>query len=349
MIYSPLKFKPIYQHRLWGGDRLKRLYQKNVPKGQQIGESWELADLREGRSVVAEGSLAGYDIRQLLTEHGTEMGFTAKQCEFPFGLLIKFLDADDVLSVQVHPDQKACRLFPGAQLKTECWYVIDADADAVIYRGLKPGVGREELSQALSRGNVEELMEVYPARRGDFHFLPAGTVHALGAGLLVAEIQTPSDTTYRLYDWQRTDKEGKSRELHIEEALASIHYTAPPPAGKVDTSEAANNESDILAELIGEIGTVRRLIECPYFNVVHATTGQNMLVDFACPFPLVMMVLSGKGRVGNHREQDYRCGYRPGDTILLPAMEQTRLEIIEPGECLFTCLGSTKAKYTHRV
>jgi mannose-6-phosphate isomerase class I len=220
----PAKFKPIFKERIWGSDRLKTLFGKDLPPHTKIGESWELADLPDDCSQITDGPWNGMTLRQLLTVHGQEFGFTPDQCRPPFGLLIKFLDANDVLSVQVHPDADACKLFPDARLKTECWYVLAAEPGSVIYRGLKPGIDRKQVENAVKVGNLQDLMMLYPAKAGDFHYLPAGTVHALGAGVVVAEIQTPSDTTYRLYDWNRRDAHGNSRELHIEQALASIHY-----------------------------------------------------------------------------------------------------------------------------
>ncbi|MBN2210943.1 MAG: hypothetical protein JW709_06065, partial [Sedimentisphaerales bacterium] len=147
---EPVKLQPIYKERIWGGDGLARLYGKNLPKGQKIGESWELADLPEGQSFVANGDFAGLTMRQLFTNHGWELGFNNEQIQPPFGLLIKFLDAQDDLSVQVHPDAQACKKFSGARLKTECWYVLNAKPGSCIYKGLRPGVTRDQFAQAIT-------------------------------------------------------------------------------------------------------------------------------------------------------------------------------------------------------
>jgi mannose-6-phosphate isomerase len=346
MSCSPVKFRPIFKERIWGSDRLKRLYGKELPADAVIGESWELADLPDDKSVVANGPWSGMNVRQLLGEHGQELGFTQEQCEFPFGLLIKFLDANNVLSVQVHPDGQACRKFPEAQLKTECWYVLEAQSDSVIYRGLKPDVSREKLQQALTDGNVEELMEKYPVKKGDFHFLPAGTIHALGAGVVVAEIQTPSDTTYRLYDWNRLDSQGRSRPLHIEQALESIHYTysgCTPPTGN-KTHNSPGDTAQILKEIANKLGSAKLLVDCPYFSVVYLLMDENTPRQFNSNIPFVMIALSGSGIVGNNGDPENGCQYNAGDTILIPATAKGCLAVRQSGQFLLTCLGPVKVK-----
>ncbi|MCH9022838.1 MAG: class I mannose-6-phosphate isomerase [Planctomycetes bacterium] len=225
----PIRFNPIFKERIWGSDRLSSVFGKDLPAGKLIGESWEFVDLADDSNIAANGPLAGQSIGEIIPKHGESIGFTKEQCRHPFGLLIKFLDAADVLSVQVHPDRQACLTLPHARMKTECWVVVHAEADSVIYRGLKDGVGQADLEEALKAGSVDQLLRVYSAKKGDFHFLPAGTVHAIGAGLIIAEIQTPSDTTYRLFDWNRRDAAGNSRQLHIQEALVSTHFTDTPP------------------------------------------------------------------------------------------------------------------------
>ncbi len=340
MHYSPIKFKPIFKQRIWGSDRLKRLFNKDLPPDELIGESWELAYLPDDKSKIAEGPMAGMDIRQLLDEHGTALGFTDEQCKFPFGLLIKFLDANDVLSVQVHPDNKTSRMFTGARHKTECWYVLEAEPNSVIYRGLKPQVNREKLTESLNEGNVEKLMNVYPARKGDFHFLPAGTIHALGAGVVIAEIQTPSDTTYRLYDWNRKDNRGRSRELHIEQALASIHYSnsADPPTDNniIGLSAVAST----LINIGNSLGKTKLLVECPYFSVVHISY-ESGLREFSSGIPCVMIPLSGNGDIYNKDDLDRHLEYNAGDTMLIPAIRAGGLNARQAGELLLVCLGHT--------
>ena len=340
----PVKFKPIFKERIWGSDRLKTLFGKDLPADAKTGESWELADLPDDCSQIADGPWNDMSLRQLLDKHGKQFGFTAEQCRPPFGLLIKFLDANDVLSVQVHPDADACKLFPDTRLKTECWYVLATEPDSVIYRGLKTGIGREQVENAVRDGNLQDLMVVYPAMTGDFHYLPAGTIHALGAGVVVAEIQTPSDTTYRLFDWNRRDDQGRSRELHIEQALAGVHYTD----GKHCTDEKPVPDPPIkfarqfLQKFGGQIGSNSILLDCPYFSVSLFNIYDKKQYDFILSRPVVLISLSCAGFVTNQAAKDYNCQFKPGDTILIPTMSGN-LKISRPGQCLITCLGPEKA------
>ena len=300
-----------------------------------------MADLPDDCSQIVDSPWNGKTLRQLLDENGKQFGFSPEQCRFPFGLLIKFLDANDVLSVQVHPDADACKLFPDARLKTECWYVLAAEPGSVIYRGLKPQIDRKQLENALKDGHLQDLMMVYPAKTGDFHYLPAGTIHALGAGVVVAEIQTPSDTTYRLYDWNRRDEQGRSRKLHIEQALASIHYTDENRAIQ-EPCPPTKFAKQFLQKFGSQIGNNNILLDCPYFSVSTLNIYDEKQFDFILSRPVVLISLSCTGFVTNQAAKDYNCPFKPGDTILMPAM-QGKLEIINSGQCLLTCLGPEKA------
>eukprot|EP00752_Nemacystus_decipiens_P015980 g14285.t1 len=242
----PLTFEPIYKEKVWGGRGFEQLG-RALPgdAGTGIGESWEIADLATTSvsggggnaefSVVAEGSLKGQSIRQLMQAYGDALlGEGVKPADDGgFPLLIKFLDAKENLSIQVHPSPEYAAVHDDAYLKSEAWYIIDHEPGAVIYKGLAPGVTPEQLRAALETNTDEAvvpLLNAIEVKKGDCHYLPSGTLHALGAGVLVAEVQTPSDTTYRVYDWGRTD-----RELHIEQAMACIDFgglavDAPPPA-----------------------------------------------------------------------------------------------------------------------
>jgi mannose-6-phosphate isomerase len=219
----PLKLKPIYKQRIWGGQKLRKSFGKDIPQGERIGESWELADLPQDKSKIADGELQGEALASVISEFPREIT-GRKDYRGPFPLLIKFLDAEDVLSVQVHPDPSTCRRMGKGEPKTECWYIIGAEPGAVLYKGLKKGVTREQFAGAIKDGTVAELLCKVPVAAGECHLLPAGTAHSIGAGLLIAEIQTPSDTTYRVFDWNRVDDTVRSRPLHIEEALESIDF-----------------------------------------------------------------------------------------------------------------------------
>jgi mannose-6-phosphate isomerase len=229
MLY-PLKFRPICKQRLWGGRELERLFHKPLPPNQNIGESWELVDRPDDCSIIANGRYANKSLRWLLEHHTKEiLGFSsAHQPINPFPLLVKWLDARDKLSVQVHPPAAIAPTL-GGEPKTEMWWIADAAPNAEIYFGLKRGVTREKFSDALQRGTVADLLHCVPAKRGDIFFIPSGRVHALGAGIVLLEIQQNSDTTYRVFDWNRTDADGNPRALHIEQALQSIDFTDYEP------------------------------------------------------------------------------------------------------------------------
>ncbi len=232
MLY-PFLLDPILAPKPWGGDRLAR-YGKAVEPGDRIGESWEVADLDLeadgtvpfGKSQISNGHLAGETLRGLMTEHGQELlGTQPTSTQFP--LLIKLLDAREPLSVQVHPTADYVSRHPDTHMKTESWYVVEAEPGAFIYKGFRPGTTPGDVANAAGTAGVVEFLQPIPVKAGDVHHLPAGTVHALGAGVLVAEVQTPSDTTFRLYDWT-TELGRHDRHLQISEALACLNYAVPP-------------------------------------------------------------------------------------------------------------------------
>ena len=292
----PLKFKPIYKRRIWGGQKLRDLFGKDIPAGERIGESWEVADLPEDKSVIANGELAGQTLAEVIGKYPKEI-MGDKYFTGPFPLLVKFLDAEEILSVQVHPDEETCRRTGEGEPKTECWYIISAEPEAVIYKGLKKGVSKEQFGEAIKQGNVAEMLAKVAVKAGECHFLPAGTTHAIGPGLIIAEIQTPSDTTYRVFDWNRVDENGKSRQLHIEEALESIHFDA---------------SGDDLS-----VRTVGRLADSEYFTVErgHQAKGCEVLLRRGkCE---CLIFLAGCGRIG--RADGAWVEFRAGDCVLAGA------------------------------
>jgi mannose-6-phosphate isomerase len=220
----PFIFQPIFKDRVWGGREMDRLYAKKIPAGKPIGESWEISDRPGDASVIANGPLAGKDLRWLMENHAAEILGNAKPAaEGRFPLLCKILDARDKLSLQVHPPADKAKELKG-EPKTEMWYITDAAPDACLYVGLKHGVTRAEFEKKIADGNVADCFQRIPVRAGDSMFLPSGRVHAIGAGLVIFEIQQNSDTTYRVFDWNRVGLDGKPRELHIAQSLASIDF-----------------------------------------------------------------------------------------------------------------------------
>ncbi len=247
MLY-PLVFDPILKERVWGGRNLERLFGKVLPEGRRVGESWEISDRPGDVSVVANGPLAGKDLRWLMERHRAELLGNAADQGSHFPLLIKILDAQEDLSLQVHPPaHKAAAL--GGEPKTEMWYVVDATATAAFYAGLKRGVTRADFIRRLADGSVAECFHRLAVTRGDSLFLPSGRVHAIGAGNVIFEIQQNSDTTYRVFDWNRVGLDGRPRELHVEQSLESIDFNDFEPAlAKRDFSEDGTSRCRMLAD-----------------------------------------------------------------------------------------------------
>ncbi len=222
MLY-PFVFHPLFKERVWGGRRLEELYHKPLPAGVRVGESWEVSDRPGDVSVIANGPLAGKDLRWLLQNHGPEVLGATTPAPPRFPLLVKLLDARETLSLQVHPPAgKAARL--GGEPKTEMWWIAEAAPGAELYVGLRQGVTREEFERRIRDGTVAECFHRVAVQAGDTMFLPSGRVHAIGAGLVIFEIQQNSDTTYRVFDWNRAGLDGKPRALHLAESLESIDF-----------------------------------------------------------------------------------------------------------------------------
>jgi len=222
MLY-PLTFRPVFKERVWGGRNLQRLFRKPLPAGVPVGESWEISDRPGDVSVITNGPLAGRDLRWLMENHERELlGDTPSQ-KGKFPLLIKILDAQEKLSLQVHPPAAIAGKL-GGEPKTEMWLITNAAPDAKLYVGLKRGVTRRQFEKKIEAGTVAECFHRLPVKTGDTMFLPSGRVHALGAGLVLFEVQQNSDTTYRVFDWNRVGLDGKRRELHVPQSLACIDF-----------------------------------------------------------------------------------------------------------------------------
>jgi mannose-6-phosphate isomerase len=320
----PLSFRPMLYPKVWGGRALARLAKPlpdfpphladaiptpaEFPAGF-IGESWELADLAStsasgaggsaARSVIAAGPLAGRAVSDAMAEWGADLLGSAKTAAGGgFPLLIKFLDAREHLSVQVHPSPAYAKAHPEAKLKTECWYILHAEPGAVIYKGIRPGCTPEQFARAIAEGTVEQAMIAVPAIAGECHNLPSGTCHALGAGVLVAEVQTPSDTTFRVFDWGRS-----GRELHVAQALECIDF-GPAPAA---------------AFLPGDLDSAR-LVSTEFFTLdeVRCSTGEPVELGRGAKACEVVIVTRGGGTLRSSDGQfaPVRCNL--GSTTLVP-------------------------------
>jgi mannose-6-phosphate isomerase len=226
----PLTFDPIFKERIWGGRTLASLYGKTLPPDRPIGESWEISDRPGDESAIANGPLAGRTVRWLMERHrGDVLGSARPADGGRFPLLCKILDARDRLSLQVHPPQAIAGEL-GGEPKTEMWYIADAGPGAELYAGLRPGVTRESFEARIASGDVAECFHRIPVAAGDTMFLPSGRVHAIGAGLVIFEIQQNSDTTYRVFDWNRLGLDGRPRDLHVPQSLRSIDFTDVEPS-----------------------------------------------------------------------------------------------------------------------
>jgi mannose-6-phosphate isomerase len=313
-VLYPITFHPIFKERVWGNRRLEQLYHKPLPPGTRVGESWEISDRDGDSSVIANGPLAGKDLHWLMSHHREELLGSAKAAA-RFPLLIKILDAQDKLSLQVHPPpQKAAEL--GGEPKTEMWYVADAKAGAELYVGLKRGVTRGEFERKIKDGTVADCFHRIGVKAGDTMFLPSGRVHALGAGLVIFEIQQNSDTTYRVFDWNRVGLDGKPRALHIEKSLASINFDDFEPA-LADGNFVERNGAK-----------VRLLVRDPLFTVEvwKAKAGQAFSLS---PGKLQIVALLGGDVV--IEDGGVRASLQPGQFCLLPASLQRTAAVAENG------------------
>lgn len=305
----PLLLKPLFFEKVWGGRALERLG-KRLPAGANIGESWELADMGAtsasgagggaARSTIENGALAGKTLADAAALWGGQMtGGHALSPTGGFPLLVKFLDARENLSIQVHPSPAYAAAHTGASLKTECWYILHAEPGALIYKGLRRGVTPGALADHIAAGTVVGDLVAEPAIPGDCHNLPSGTIHALGAGVVVAEVQTPSDTTFRVYDWGRT-----GRELHVKQAIECIDFVNPAPAAtRLKDGERA-----------------ARLVTTEFFTLdEHDVQPGDALSIGDGRGPAVVIALHGSAGIGDLLSSKPRVELRFGHTCVVPA------------------------------
>jgi mannose-6-phosphate isomerase len=306
-------FTPIFKRIRWGGRRLSSVLGKSIGPEDDYAESWEVSDHGDDQSVVCTGSYEGWTLSRLVREQNLPLfGRHAGLSQFP--LLIKYLDANEALSVQVHPDDQLAKEFdPTENGKTEAWVILAAEPDSRLYVGLQQGVSEADLRAAIAEGDLERLLHSFVVQPGDCVFVPAGTVHAIGAGVLLAEVQQSSDITFRLYDWNRVGADGRPRELHVERALRCIDFSRGPvnPVTPRPISSAADGE---------------QLVNSEYFAIDRYRNA----APFSLPSgeePHVLMALSGSGRL---KTSDGSLSLTVGQTVLLPAeREAVRIEPIE--------------------
>ncbi len=302
----PLKFKPVFQEKIWGGQKLKTYFSKDIP-AKKTGESWEISAHPAGISKVLSGELSGKGLDEIFhtyyQEIMGELGNILPKKKFP--LLIKILDANDKLSVQVHPGNEYALKHEGEPGKTEMWYIIDAKKGSSLIIGLKKDTNREKISQAIKNGDLEKHLNRVPVKAGDVFFIPSGTIHAIEEGIFLAEIQQNSDTTYRVYDWNRKNQQGQTRELHINKALNVINFDLNP--------------DDIMAEgLVIEKKSYQRgfITASPHFITEKIKIKKNYNLNTRKQRFYILMGLKGSSELYC---QGIKYNFNAGESILIPA------------------------------
>ena len=299
----PLKFRPIYKERIWGGDKLPALLNKTYSMAR-CGESWELSGVQDDVSIVSDGFLKGNSLEELIEVYMGELVGEKIYDQFgtEFPLLIKYIDAGDKLSIQVHPDDELAKERHGAYGKTEMWYVVQADEGAELISGFNRTIDRDSYLIALQNGKLENLLQYDPVKKGDVFFIPAGRVHAIGKGIVVAEIQQTSDVTYRIFDFNRVDDKGQPRQLHTELALDAIDFKHHKQ-GHTDYTPRSNEPVE--------------LAKCAYFttNLLHFS--EEIERDFSKNDTFVIY-LCLEGSYSLHWEEA-SVTVQKGETLLIPA------------------------------
>jgi mannose-6-phosphate isomerase len=301
MKFYPLQFDPIFKERIWGGDKLNTLLHKPITS-KITGESWELSAVEGDVSIIANGESKGKSLTTLIDEYPNEILGTEVYKRFgtKFPLLFKYLDAKEDLSIQVHPNDELAKKRHNSFGKTEMWYIMQADEDARIIVGFKEKSNPGEYLENLKNKTVLSILDDVKVKSGDVFFLETGTVHAIGAGLVVAEIQQTSDITYRIYDFDRVDANGNTRELHVDLALEAINYNTVE--AKVEYTKNVNESNEV--------------VDCPYFTSNFIPLDGEIIVSKSGETFTVYMCVEGSFEI---EYNESKVQYRKGDTVLLPA------------------------------
>ncbi|MGV8828568.1 MAG: type I phosphomannose isomerase catalytic subunit [Breznakibacter sp.] len=320
MSLYPLKFAPIVKEKIWGGQKLKTVLNKDLGNLNNGGESWELSSVPGDVSVVANGALEGSTLTELLARFKGELMGEQVYARFGdmFPLLIKFIDANDDLSVQVHPDDAMASVRHNSFGKTEMWYVMAADQGAKLISGFSKTIDKSDYKPLLEQGKFLDVLAQHEVKPGDVLFMPAGRIHAIGKGVLVAEIQQTSDVTYRVYDYDRRDDAGKTRDLHVDEAQDAIHFN--------------DSDSGIVSYKI-IAGDAVNLVNCPYFctSVVGVDGEVNRDLPGADSFHIYMCV-EGSCEISTSGGS---VSMSMGETVLIPAsLKQATIKSTVPAKLL---------------
>jgi mannose-6-phosphate isomerase len=315
MLY-PLKFKPVFKDKIWGGQKIRTKLGLDFSPLPNCGEAWALSGVPGCQTVIANGYLEGNELNEILEIYMDELAGEKVYEKYPgeFPILVKFLDSNDWLSIQVHPDDALAARRNIGRGKTEMWYVLDADPGAELISGFNRKMNSATYLDFLQKKQLKEVLNVEKVAKGDSFFIPSGRVHALGPGLLLAEIQQTSDTTYRIYDWDRVDSEGKSRELHTDLALEAIDFS-PVESYRTQYRQVVNKPAT--------------LADCPFFttNLLYHT--QETYKDYSTLDSFVIYVCAeGKALI---RTGDESISIAAGEVVLLPAILTEATLIPEPG------------------
>ena len=305
---KPLKFNALLKSTLWGGDKIIPFKNLDVQQ-ENVGESWEISGVKGNETIVADGPYAGKKLNELVEElKGKLVGEDNYQRfgnEFP--LLIKFIDARQDLSIQVHPTDEIAKMQGKERGKTEMWYLMDSDKDATLLCGLKKKITPEEYAQMVENDTIVDAIDRYEVKEGDCFFLPAGRIHAIGTGCFLAEIQQTRDVTYRIYDFKRKDKDGNYRQLHTKEAAECINY---------------NVESNYRTDYTPVKNQGVSLVQCPYFNTAVYDLDEPMTIDYSELDSFVILIgLKGNATITDNEGNTFTL--QAGESVLVPATTET--------------------------
>ena len=305
---KPLKFNALLKSTLWGGDKIIPFKNLDIQQ-ENVGESWEISGVKDNETIVADGPYAGKKLNELVEElKGKLVGEDNYQRfgnEFP--LLIKFIDARQDLSIQVHPTDEIAKMQGKERGKTEMWYLMDSDKDATLLCGLKKKITPEEYAQMVENDTIVDAIDRYEVKEGDCFFLPAGRIHAIGTGCFLAEIQQTSDVTYRIYDFKRKDKDGNYRQLHTKEAAECINY---------------NVESNYRTEYTPVKNQGVSLVQCPYFNTAVYDIDEPMTIDYSELDSFVILIgVKGNATITDNEGNTFTL--QAGESVLVPATTET--------------------------
>lgn len=305
---QPIKFQPLLKQTLWGGDKIVA-FKHLDSQLENVGESWEISGVKDNETIVKEGPLKGKSLNEVVAELKDRLvgkdNYQRFGDEFP--LLIKFIDARQDLSIQVHPNDEIAHKQGKPRGKTEMWYLMESEPGAKLYSGLKKQITPDQYKEMVDNDTICDALAQYEVKEGDCFFLPAGRIHAIGSGCFLAEIQQTSDVTYRIYDYKRKDKNGNYRELHTKLAAESINYQV---------------ENDYRTHYVGRLNKGVSLVQCPYFCTAVYDLNEPMTLDYSELDSFVILIgLKGEGKITDNEGNE--VSIMAGDTLLIPATTET--------------------------